>query len=216
MVKLSGLNIIWTVFLWLFVGLTGSKKKLKIWYLIASFSIVLFAFISPMPDRYLYGIMTIVYFIIALSLTRKRWGWLILSIVIILLIRNVIKNPAQLVERSIPILENNINVLIERGQINNRQKIAVLTAFKAYMNITPQGGSTPQSNDYRFFLRTKGYQALDVPKYSQADVLIMFIEDPDFDWQEWRSWELDQFGEKKLRLLTTLGQTRIIVFDKKQ
>lgn len=89
-----------------------------------------------------------------------------------------------------------------------------MTAFKAYKHITPQGGITPQSNDYRFFLRTKGFQALDVFDYSQANVLIMFIEDPEYDWQEWRSWEIDQFGEKRMRFQTTIGQTRVILFDK--
>jgi len=122
---------------------------------------------------------------------------------------NISDDSLKTAERSIPMVENNIDVLIEEGQINKGEKIAVLTALKPY------GGITPQANDYRFFLRTKGYQVPDVPDYSKANVLIMFIEDPDYDWEEWRSWEIDQIGEKELRSITTVGKTRIIVFDKK-
>lgn len=221
--KLSGLSTIGAAILWIFTGLAEQRNRLKVWYLIASLSIILFVFISPMPDRYLYGITTIASFVILISLVRKRWGWLVLLVVMLFLVINIFKSPLEILkdpinisddslktaERSIPMVENNIDVLIEKGQISKREKIAVLTALKPY------GGITPQANDYRFFLRTKGYQAPNVPDYSQADVLIMFIEDPDFDWEEWRSWEIDQLGEKELRSVTTVGKTRIIVFEKK-
>lgn len=215
--KLSGLNSILALLLWILTGLVIYKNRQqiwKIWYFIATLLIVFLAFISTMPDRYLYGILIITTFTFVLGMTKIRWGGIILSLLIILLTINVIKNPPQIEERSIPIQENNINFLINNKQINKKQKIAVLTAFKAYKHITPQGGITPQSNDYRFFLRTKGFQALDVFDYSQANVLIMFIEDPEYDWQEWRSWEIDQFGEKRMRFQTTIGQTRVILFDK--
>jgi len=221
--KISGLSTIGAAILWIITGLAEQRNRLKVWYLIVSLSIILFAFISPMPDRYLYGITAIASFIIIISLVRKRWGWLVFLIVMLFLIKSIFKGPLEILkdpinisddslktaERSIPMVENNIDVLIEEGQINKGEKIAVLTALKPY------GGITPQANDYRFFLRTKGYQVPDVPDYSKANVLIMFIEDPDYDWEEWRSWEIDQIGEKELRSITTVGKTRIIVFDKK-
>jgi len=212
--KLSGFSVVLALFLWLLTGLMIGKTKEKFWYVMGSLLIILLALISPMPDRYLYGILTITLFVIVLGLVKKSWGGLVLLMLIILLTTNVVKNPPQEEERSIPVQENNIDIFIKKGQIEKEQKIAVLSALRGYKHITPQGGLTPQSNDYRFFLRTKGFKALDVWDYSQAEILVLFIEDPQFDWQEWRSWELDQFGAKKLRFITKVGQTRMIVFDK--
>lgn len=222
--NLSGLGIIATAFLWIYAGLAEKRNRLKVWYLLASLSIILFIFIFPMPEHYLYGITAIAFFIILISLVKRRWSWLVFLIAITLLTRNAFKGPLEILkdpikisddslkkaERSIPSVETNVEVILKKEKIDKDEKIAVLTALKPY------GGITPQSNDYRFFLRTKGYQVPDVPDYSQAEVLIMFIEDPDYDWEEWRSWEIDQFGEKKLRSATSVDKTRIIVFDKEE
>ena len=212
--RLSGIHIILFFSIWLFIGFKTQLKRLKIWYFIVSFFIILLAFFNPMPERYLYGITTMTLFVAVLSLV-KRNKKVILFIYLTLLIINLFQNPPKIAERSIVTLENNINTLIRERQINKKQKLALLTVHEAYGGITPGGGLIPQSNDYRFFLRTKGYKALDVSKYAQADILVIFLEDSDFDWQNWICWELNEFGEKELKFATKVGETKMLVFDKK-
>jgi hypothetical protein len=214
--NLSGFQLIWFVLVWLGIGLTESIKRLKIWYGLTSLFLVLLLFVAPLADRYLFGILALVSWIVGLSLATKKWGWLVLVLAVIILGIRTATTPLEVMDRSIPVLESRIQTLIEQGYIRKEQKLAVLTALKGKKNVTPPGGAAPQSHDYRFFLRTKGYQALEVPDYAQADVLIMVLEDPTFDWHTWRSWEISEFGVKELRLETMIEQAKVVVFDKKR
>jgi hypothetical protein len=212
--RLSGINIFIILAIWIMVGFM-IKKKFKFWYFLTSFLIILLFFMNPLPDRYLYGILTMAFFITAATLITKKIGRLILFMLTIILLVNTIKTPMKKAERSVISLEKNVNFIIQKNQINKNQKIALLTVLEPISNMTPGRGLAPQSNDYRFILRVKGYNALDVPEYAQADVLVMFIEDSDFDWQNWISWEISEFGEKKQVFSSQVDNTKIIVFESK-
>jgi hypothetical protein len=117
--------------------------------------------------------------------------------------------PPAIAERSIPKMERSIEKMLAEYPIATSQKIAVVAALTQKVEV-------PQADDYRFFLRMKGFTVLEPTEYSQADVLVEFIEVAPFDWQQWSNWEIEQFGAKKLVHQTKEGKTDIIVFEKRR
>lgn len=213
LIHLTGIPIIIFFLLWILIWFFNKNTKFRVWYGIANFGITFFLFMQPVPDRYLYGLLAIICFILVHGIIKlpKRM-YILLLIIVILLIKTYQTKPVN-IDRSIPIMLQNINFLIDNKLVGKNQKIALLTALKGNVH-TPPGGIAPQSNDYRYFLRVKGYNAIEVLQYAEADVLIMFIEDDNFDWKAWNCWETDAFGKKQVRLQQKVNNTNVIIFDK--
>jgi len=209
-IDLLGLKFLGVInfFLWILLGFVISKR-LRIWYLFAWLGIIFFIFTCSLPCYYLFGIAILIYFILVIGLSQHRIGSFLLFVFLGLLIYNSFVDYPQKQQRSISFLKNNVKALIQQKEINKDKKIAILSAHGR------KNPSIPQSNEYRFFLRVKGYDVLAVPQYSQADVLVMFVEHPQFDWEHWVSWEISEFGAKKLEKQIENGKTRILIFSKK-
>lgn len=209
-----GIPVALFLFIWILIGIKNRTIKFLVWYFIATISIVIFLFFSPVPIRYLYGVLSLTTFVLVIGLSEIPKGWFWLGIINLLLIVQMITHKPEYMDRSIPLMTANVQAVIDGGHINKSQKIALLTALKGKDGQTPPGAIAPQSNDYRFFMRVRGYDAIEVPQYAQADILVMFIEMPEFDWQTWSSWETEQFGPRKVIAKLRSNDTDIIVFDK--
>lgn len=132
---------------------------------------------------------------------------LLIFLVIALFLKSPVFNPAKLADRTIFRVEAIADVVDQRQLIDKSKKVAVVAA------ITPNT-EVPQADDYRYLLRNRGYEVTETVDNSQADVLIMFIEVEDFDWENWSNWGIEQFGLKKVDKIVTQDGATIVVFEK--
>jgi hypothetical protein len=187
-----------------------STNRMRWWMFLTLAGVGFFTIVKPLPYHYLLGVTTLFWCTTVLALLQKRLGGMILGIAVFILGFSALTTPPPAIaERSIPKMERSIEKMLAEYPIATSQKIAVVAALTQKVEV-------PQADDYRFFLRMKGFTVLEPTEYSQADVLVEFIEVAPFDWQQWSNWEIEQFGAKKLVHQTKEGKTDIIVFEKRR
>jgi len=164
--------------------------------------------LDNIPRHYFFGVLTVVFFTFAITLIKKRFGEIILGFFSILLLVNSIITPKPAVsKRPISKIEKVVEYLVGSGEIKNDEKIAVVS-------IKTLDTKTPQADDYRFFLRAKGFEVLEVSDYGKADKLVIFVEDESINWESWNSWETDQFKDKKLLSVLQNEDFKIVIYGK--
>jgi uncharacterized membrane protein len=187
-----------------------SKTKMRWWMGLTLLGMSFFTLVQPLPYHYLLGITTLFWFSCIVALVQQKWGSLVIGVAVVIVGFSALTTPPlAIAERSIPKMERVIEHLYKSYPLDRTKKIAVVAALTKNVEV-------PQADDYRFFLRMDGYTVLDPTEYAQADILIEFIEVPGFDWQHWSTWEIEQFGEKKLMYQTRQENIDIIVFEKRR
>lgn len=207
LVSLTGINIGLASSIFLLAGF-AAQKRLKVWYFLCLIPLVFFLITPSFPQHYLLSSVLSVVFVISLILSKKIWGKILLALIAVFFIIQAIffiKTPAP--TRSITKIDQIVSKLSQTNIIDKKQHIAVLA-------ILSQDTSVPQADDYRFFLRKYGYSVLEVVEYSQADTLLLFVEQPGFKWQTWSTWETDQFGSRKVASQITIDGVKILKFIK--
>ena len=115
--------------------------------------------------------------------------------------------PLSFAGRSIQRMDNAVNTFIQNNNLDKTKKYAVVS-------VRDTQNSTPQADDFRFFLRTKGINALNIDEYPQADNLILFVEVPNFKWQEWEDWHILRFGKKRFLSNQNIDGIEIVMYEK--
>lgn len=192
----------------IFVCFFLSSKRGRYWLLFVALPIIFVLLVSPLRQYYLLGLITALTFTVFTALSSKIIGKIILIILIASYIQ-VINIPPALYSggRSIQRLDYIINTFIQTNNLDKTKKYAVV-------NLRDLQNSTPQADDYRFFLRTKGLNVLSIDDYPKADILLVFIEIPNFNWQTWDDWHIQRFGNRKLISNQNIDGIEIIMFNK--
>lgn len=208
MAHVSNINFYVGVILFLF-AYALARSKTRRWLLLSFVSAMFFTLVAIVPGHYLFGVLMAVWFSIIVSFIQNTLGKvLLICLMIFFIIKNVLlANPPEPSVRSISKIDRVVNHLIRNGKLEKKQNIAVLA-------ILDNANKVPMADDYRFFLRVKGYHVLDVQQYSEANTLVLFVEAPDFPWQQWSSWETDQFGERKIIDQMEVQGIKIITYEK--
>jgi hypothetical protein len=185
-----------------------STKKLKIYWILCFFSLIFFAFISAVPSHYMFGILCMLLFCTSVFLVQSKFGRVVmLCFIVIFFIFNVITKPLKPASRTITKIDTVTKTFIKKARLDKNKKIAVVA-------VTSNDTKVPQADDYRFFLRTHGYTVMEVQNYNQADSLVMFVEVPKFHWESWSSWEVSQFGNKKVTDVLDINGVKVVLFSK--
>lgn len=69
-------------------------------------------------------------------------------------------------------------------------------------------------HEYRFFLEKAQIKPLSIFEYQQAEQLLVIIEKKDTDFEDLRSWELSQFGERELIASEKINHRDVLLFKK--
>ncbi len=208
MAQSSHVNFYIALVIFLLAFLT-SKKRIRAWFFISLVGIF-FTLTAVVRGHYLFGVLLMIWFPITVAFMQNKLGKIILIfLTIVSVAANVIfvKIPPTS-KRSISKIDRVVTQFIKNTKIAKNQKIAVLA-------ILDNANKVPMADDYRFFLRVKGYRVLDVQQYLEANTLVFFVEAPDFPWQTWSSWETDQFGERKMIDQTEIEGIKIITYGKR-
>jgi hypothetical protein len=141
-------------------------------------------------------------------LVQRMWGRILLGVISIIFLVGIYAAPLpNSSTRSIAKLQSIVEVVTRDKAIKRTDKIAVVAALDLENKV-------PQADDYRFLLRVKGYTVLDVVNYAQANKMIMFVENPKFDWKQWSTWETEQMGSKRIIQELDMQSVRVIIFEK--
>jgi hypothetical protein len=205
--ELFGLPLILAALLWILL-FTITRGSLRIWYWVTTVWIILCSLISPTPTHYLFGLAALVLFVATLSIINSKYAITVLGVASFFYLLAILTIQNSLPERPLSKIKNIAETVSTTNMVNQNKKIAVVAAL-------PTGTFVPQADDYRFFLRLKGYQVLGVQQYSQADQLVLFVEQPNFDWKNWSNWEIQSFGEKELLRTESIDGVTIVIYDKK-
>ena len=183
----------------------------RAWLLLAGVTTLSLVFVSHVLGYYLLGFTCLISFVICKALSRKKLGQLLLVFWLIsylLIINNLGTNTYSQNSRTVGRLQTTVSETVKINQLSKTEKIALVS-------VIDKQNSTPQADDYRFFFRVVGFNAVDIAEYPQADKLIVFFERSDIDWEGWRDSQSDTFGEKELISNEIINGTRTLVYTRK-
>jgi hypothetical protein len=201
LVTATGLLLLASVVVWKF-----RRTQDRWWWVFVCALLVGISLFTGLIGRYFFAVAALFALFIGLQLIRFRFGMIIL---LVLTMQQVLSSPLMhpypYSGRSISDIEHTAEKISSiLGEIH--VPIGVVAALS-------QRTEVPQADDYRYLLRYRGYDVLDVTKHEQAQVLVMVIEVEGFSWQTWSNWEIETFGEKRVRSVTDIGDATVVVFE---
>ncbi len=211
LVSLTGIPIVLLVLILLF-SFTVATKKTKEWSWLLTPTIAFLLGISPLHQYYLLPVVAIFFIIVVQTLKEKVLGKVLLFLCIVIFAKNIAftykfdttwppTNRLEAISQVITTLEN--DMLIQKN------------STYALISVIDAQNSTPQADDYRFLLRTKGYKALNISEYPSADYLVIFFENNQIDPENWQDWHSEYFGEKKLISSQKIHATQVLIYKRK-
>lgn len=184
------------------------------WLALLSMVVMIISLASALHAYYLFGLLTAIAFVCFSSLSNHKEGLVILWIVLLGQLK-VVSLPSvdkPFSARSIPAVQETVETIITNNQLSTEQTYALVS-------VIADDNPTPQADDYRFFFRVKGYQALPINAYSTADTLLIFFETDNLSWTEkyWQNWEdyhTQLFGAKKLESVEWVDSTAVAIYSR--
>lgn len=194
--------------LWLVVGLGNlmatRSKRLRYW-MIMSGTVILFLMLrTKIQPHYLIGVSLVWIWGTIVGLREYKYGKLILLMLVTWQIVSVVYLPLPKAKRTMNSVAKVVEQLVDQKILNESENIAVVA-------ILDKENKVPVADDYRFFLRMKGFKVLNVQEYAQANTLVEFVETPSVDWKKWSSWEIDLLGPTYLDREISIENTKIVV-----
>ena len=186
-----------------------SSKRVRMWLIFSLLTSFLFSFFSYLPSHYVLGTAVTLgfIFVVATMESTKKITVSYLILILILAINVFSFHTPTVATRNFNKISGVVNSYIDMEKLDRNSKISVIASLD-------ESNKVVNADDYRFFLRTKGYNVVDVSQYSEADALVMFIETPNFNWENWSTWEMEQFGQKKLKSQFEIQGIEVITFLK--
>lgn len=195
------------VYVAILISVLIASKRERYWMIFTSLPLIFLMFVSPLEKYYLLGLIYAITFIVVTILSSKKVGVVILTIVILGYVQVINILPLVFTHRSIPRLEKIVNIFVQRD--------LDLTKQYAVISIIDSQNSSPQADDYRFFLRMKGVNVLNIDEYPKADRLLLFVEVPNFDWQHFEDWHTQWFGDRKFISTQNIDDIEIVMYGRK-
>ncbi|MBP7842443.1 hypothetical protein KA017_00375 [Candidatus Woesebacteria bacterium] len=207
----TGIPILLLIFT-LVYSIVTSSKKVKQWYLLLLPAVLFLLVISPLQLYYLLPVTIMGFFLLIQSLKERKLGKIILALCILIFVNNVFNaysfKPNWPPNNRLEHISQVIDSLIDNNEIQKNSTYALISVIDSQ-------NSTPQADDYRFLLRTKGYQALNINEYPQADNLFIFFENGQIEPEKWHDWHSEYFGEKILVDSKNIDTIQVVTYKKK-
>lgn len=201
--RISPIQAIIVFLISFFIG----SKRAKYWLLFTCLPVIFLILVTPLRQYYLLGLVSALTFTFVTILSSKTIGRIILVLFVISYLQTLKFSPLSIAERSITGMNRTVETFIQQSHLDKTKKYAVVS-------VRDLQNSTPQADDYRFFLRTKGVAALSIDEYPQADILLLFIEIPNFNWQNFEDWHMQRFGKRKFLSKQNIGNIEIIIYGR--
>ncbi len=184
-----------------------ASKRGRYWMIFVCLPLIFLTLVSLLRDYYLFGLTCALTFTFVTILSSKTIGRIILIILILGYTQSVSLPPIPNGSRSIQRLDSIVNTFIQNSNLDKTKKYAVVSVIDSQ-------NSAPQADDYRFFLRTKGISVLSIDEYPKADMLLLFIEVPNFKWQDFEDWHMQRFGSRKFLSSQTVDNIEVVIYGR--
>lgn len=208
--SLSGITLSIFVALLIFTSFFANKR-LKKWLIAMVPAGIFLSFVSQLLTHYLLPVLVVLFFIIAKVLVKKQSGRVIIILFIIFFASKVLMKYSLITswppDNRLEEITTTLETMIENDQINKNNSYALIS-------IIDEQNSTPQADDYRFVLRTKGYVALEIAEYPSADYLLIFFENNQENPENWSDWHSEYFGSKVLVSSKIINDTQVLVYKR--
>lgn len=202
-----------SIFIILFVILvaiaTGRARK---WLLLIGIPLVFLVLCPQLHTYYLYPISITLLFIWIIVLSKYLLGKIVLVSILIFEVFFVSLYLCKLStsseqRRSFELIEQLVSTSMQQLEVPKDQRVAVI-------HIRDEQNSTPQGDEFRFFLRLQGYTAVNIPEYPQAEYLLYFIEIEPFDWHSFSDWHTEYFGKKVYVNQMKIDTIKVVLFKR--
>lgn len=203
------LHLSWIVFAgFLVITFLFADRRARWWIVCCLPGFVFLGVISSLFQYYLLGFLCALMFIAAMVWSKSKKRAVVLSLLgmwhLVFLLMLSIKPETRTVTK----LDYIAQQTIQLDHLDHSKKYAIV-------NVRDTTNSTPQADDYRFFLRIHNINAVNIENYAQADELLIFIEVPGFQWQNWDDWHTQQFGAKKFISENEINGVRVVEYGRK-
>lgn len=210
----SLLYLPWWLFaaVWILVGgLLWHKRqqlqRLLGWYSVATLIIIIFCLLNPQPDYYFYALVILIWSVLLFAFYHFKFTRMLLaSLTFFYLIIAITTTPVPAL-RPPSRLTNIAESIAQIESLKNNQPILVVAALSPLTEV-------PQADDYRYLLKLRGLNVVHPDLSTQAEKMVMIIEQPNFDYEHWSNWQLDQFGPKTLLTSYQIEQAKILIYAK--
>jgi hypothetical protein len=132
------------------------------------------------------------------------------KLLIILILINIIRFPQQFYQpavRNLNEYQNFTQKIINSNILQRNENISLFCARETT--------SAVLGWEYRYFLKTNNYTLAEPTLFNQSQQLLIIQEKTNNeDVSKIKSWELDQFGPKKLNKMIEIDNRKIYLFDK--
>jgi hypothetical protein len=207
-IAILGYPLKWALILLIIIFLVAQKRE-RYWIALTILPVVI---ISPkaLLEYYLLGTAFSLLLTALVILSRYKWGLLILALMAVSSLGNIKFPPSspRYLPRSIPLIERVVKTTILNNNLDRSKKYALVS-------VNDTANSTPQADDYRFFFRIKGYNAVGIDEYPNADFLFLFVETPLIDSRSWGDWHMGQFGDRELVSFEKVGGIEVLMYKRK-
>lgn len=184
----------------------GSKRE-KYWIIFVCLPLIFLILVSTLRQYYLFGLVCALFFTVVTIFSSKTIGRIILIILIIGYFQTISIPQISFSGRSIPRLSSIVDTFIQNDHLDKDKKYAVVSVIDLQ-------NSSPQADDYRFFLRMRGFNVAGIDEYPKADRLLVFVEVPNFTWQNFEDWHIQRFGKRKLISSQNIDGIEIVTYGR--
>lgn len=179
-------------------------KEVSFWLfvsLLSVFSLILFGKWAP---HYFFPIIALCQMSAIIIIKKFRYN-IVLMVLFILI--NIIYYPQVFYSnaRNLEDTENRFVRMLKSANLP-KQDLNVVLLNDTHLSIV--------GYEYRYLLEKNGYQILDEFSYKNSRFLLLISEKNEINWKDETSWELSQFGNKKLMEKHKIGNTVFYIFEK--
>lgn len=207
LISTVGFPVVGLILIFIYLLFTGKERE-RVWLAASVLGVIFFGIVSKVPPHYLIGLTCLLYFTVTIIMVRRLWGRLLLGVLTLVYMGTLfIVPPPKTSPRSIGKIQSVVEQVAKNKTINKNEKIAVVAALDLENKV-------PQADDYRFFFRIKGFKVPEVTEYFTAQKLILFVENPGFDWKSWSTWETNEIGPKRIIQEQVINGIKVITFEK--
>lgn len=189
------------------LGFIWADVREKRWFALLLLPVLGLSFIPIVHEYYLYGLVTAFFFLLAMIFSKKKVGWGVILLAAVFHGLLLFRQPLNRPERSISKMQEIVAQSITSLKLDQTKSYAVV-------GVRDMGNSTPQADDYRFFLRTAGINTTSIAASPTADYLLLYIEPKEFNWRGWEDWHTQHFGPKKQVAVTEVNGVQVILFQR--
>lgn len=181
-------------------------KAVRLWFLVSSISVLALFLFGKWAPHYFFPIIALCQMTAIIIVRKFRYNRVLM---VCLVLVNIVFFPRAFYAntRNLNAIENKFTQMLKKTNLP-KQDLNVALINDTHLSAV--------GYEYRYLLEKNGYSTLDEFSYKNSHFLLLVSEKGDIEWEKETSWELSQFGSKRLGEIYKIGKTVFYLFEKNQ